>query len=157
MSELAKAAVTGKTSQEAQAQDVTVGVSMHMVTNMARSLAYWIEGLGFALKNKWVVEDKIRWCWLERGTAAFMMQEYSQKQADALAGQTLGLGTQIYFQCGDAVALYREFLARGIQVSEPQVGNGNWEIFLRDPDGYKIAFCSRTDVPEETRLSEIAE
>ena len=156
MSELAKAAVTATASQEARAQDVTVGVTMHMVMNIQRSLAFWIDGLGFALKNQWVVDGQVRWCWLERGTAAFMMQEFSRKQADALAGQTLGLGTQIYFQCGDAVALYRESLARGIQVSEPQVGNGNWEIFLRDPDGYNIAFCSPTDAPEETKLSEIA-
>lgn len=144
-----------KTSAAGPAADVIVGVSMHMVMNMPRSLAYWIASLGFALKKKWVVDEKIRWCWLERGTAAFMMQEFSQKQTDALAGQTLGLGTQIYFQCGDAVALYREFLARGVQVTEPQVGNGNWEIFLRDPDGYKIAFCSPTDAPEETKLSEL--
>ncbi len=61
----------------------------------------------------------------------------------------------MYFQCEDAVALYREFSGRGLQMNEPQVGNNNWEIFLRDPDGYKVAFVSATDVPEETKLSEL--
>jgi len=142
-------------TQSALAADVRAGVSLNMVTNMTRSLAFWIDGLGFTLKNKWVVEDKIRWCWLERGTAAIMLQEFRPEQTAKLAGQTLGLGVQIYFQSADAVALYREFRARGIEASEPQVGNGNWEIFLRDPDGYKVAFCSPADVPEETKLSEI--
>jgi catechol 2,3-dioxygenase-like lactoylglutathione lyase family enzyme len=142
-------------TKSAVAADVQVGVSLYMVTNMTRSLAFWIDGLGFTVKNKWVVDDKIRWCWLERGTAAIMLQEYGEAQAAKLTGQTLGLGVQIYFQSSDAVALYREFKTRGIDVSEPQVGNGNWEIFLRDPDGYKVAFCSPTDVPEETKLSEL--
>jgi lactoylglutathione lyase len=125
-----------------------------MVTNMARSLAFWVDGLGFALKNQWIVDGEIRWCRLERGTAAIMLQELSAAQAAKLVGQTFGLGVQIYFQSADAVALYREFRARGVEVSEPQVGNGSWEVFLRDPDGYKVAFCSRTDIPEETTLSE---
>ena len=142
-------------TQPAVAADVGAGVSLNMVTNMTRSLAFWIDGLGFATKNRWLVDDKIRWCRLERGTAAIMLQEYGEAQTAKLAGQTLGLGVQIYFQSADAVALFREFRARGIEASEPQVGNGNWEIFLRDPDGYKIAFCSPTDVPEETKLSEI--
>jgi catechol 2,3-dioxygenase-like lactoylglutathione lyase family enzyme len=138
------------------AADVQVGVCLNMVTNMRRSLAFWIDGLGFTQKNQWIVDGKIRWCWLERGTAAIMLQEMSAADAAKIAGQTFGLGVQIYYQSSDAVALYREFRSRGLEVSEPQVGNGNWEIFLRDPDGYKVAFCSPTDVPEETKLSELA-
>jgi lactoylglutathione lyase len=142
-------------TEQAAAPDVGVGVCLYMVTSMPRSLAFYVDGLGFTLTRKWVVDQKIRWCWLERGTGAIMLQQYSPKQAEALAGTTPGQGIQIYFQSRDAVALYREFTARGIQVSEPQVGNNNWEIFLRDPDGYKIAFCSATGVPEETKLSEL--
>lgn len=137
--------------------DVIVGISMFMVTDMPRSLAFYMDGLGFAMKNKWVPmpDGKIRWCWLTRGTASMMLQEFSAKQTAALTGTKLGEGVQIYFQCDDAVALYLEFTARGIQMNEPQVGNNNWEIFLRDPDGYKVAFVSQTDVPEETKLSEM--
>ena len=59
------------------------------------------------------------------------------------------------FQCQDAIAIYREVQGRGIQVSEPQVGNSMWEISLGDPDGYRINFASATDVPEDTKLSDI--
>jgi lactoylglutathione lyase len=144
-----------ETAKPAATADVQVGICLNMVTNMTRSLAFWIDGLGFTQKNQWIVDGKIRWCWLERGTAAIMLQEMSARDAAKIAGQTFGLGVQIYFQSADAVALYREFRSRGLEVSEPQVGNGNWEIFLRDPDGYKVAFCSRTDVPEETKLGEL--
>ncbi len=67
--------------------DVVVGVSMFMVTDMARSLAFYTDGLGFALKNKWtpLPDGKIRWCWLTRGTASLMLQEFSAKQTAALA------------------------------------------------------------------------
>jgi lactoylglutathione lyase len=147
--------VTETAKPAATTADVQVGICLNMVTNMTRSLAFWIDGLGFTQKNQWIVDGKIRWCWLERGTAAIMLQEMSARDAAKIAGQTFGLGVQIYFESANAVALYHEFRSRSIAVSEPQVGNGNWEIFLRDPDGYKVAFCSRTDVPEETKLSEL--
>ena len=60
------------------------------------------------------------------------------------------------FQCEDAVALYREFRSRGIEAAEPFVGNSMWVTVLNDPDGYKLDFESMTDVPEDTKLSEVA-
>lgn len=54
------------------------------------------------------------------------------------------------------MAIYRDVVSRGIKASEPQVGNNMWVTHLIDPDGYYIYFESPTDVPEETRLSEVA-
>jgi hypothetical protein len=44
---------------------------------------------------------------------------------------------------------------RGIEASEPQVGNALWVTSLTDPDGYGLSFSSPTDTPEETKLSEV--
>lgn len=44
---------------------------------------------------------------------------------------------------------------RGVEASEPQVGNAMWVTSLTDPDGYRIDFESDTGVPEETKLSEV--
>jgi hypothetical protein len=66
-----------------------------------------------------------------------------------------GLGVSIWFQCADAIAIYHDVRARGIEASEPQVGNGLWDTVLSDPDGYDLHFESPTDVPEETKLSEV--
>lgn len=46
-------------------------------------------------------------------------------------------------------------MSRGIEASEPQVGNNMWVTGLTDPDGYRLFFESATDVPEETKLSEL--
>jgi lactoylglutathione lyase len=130
-------------------------VPFFCVTDMERSLRYYTEGLGFTRTNQWIVEGKIRWCWLQLGGAALMLQNCGQKIVDSMAaGAMLGQGASLWFQCEDAIALYHEFRARGIEASEPQVGNGLWDTVLNDPDGYKLHFESATEVPEETTLSE---
>jgi hypothetical protein len=78
----------------------------------------------------------------------------STREELAVAG-ALGNGTALYFQCADALRIYREGATRGIHaLREPQVGNFAWETFFADPDGYKINFSSPTDLPEETLLSD---
>jgi hypothetical protein len=39
------------------------------ILDMERSLRYYVDGLGFEIKNKWIVNGKVRWCWLVRGGA----------------------------------------------------------------------------------------
>ena len=122
------------------------------VTDMERSIRFYIDGLGFTMKHQWLHEGKRRWCWLTRGGASLMLQEY-------LPGRrpegTLGQGVSLCFQCEDAVALYRELHSRGLDAREPFVGNSMWVTGLSDPDGYKLDFESPTDVPEDTKLSEV--
>jgi uncharacterized glyoxalase superfamily protein PhnB len=122
------------------------------VVNMEQSIRYYVDGLGFAIKHRWVVDGKLRWCWLSLGGAALMLQEFHPKRVPE--GQ-VGVGVSLCFQCEDAVKFYHEVVARGIQASEPQVGNSMWDTLLTDPDGYRLHFESVTDVPEETRLSEL--
>jgi len=59
------------------------------------------------------------------------------------------------FQAEGARALYAEFGSRGIEASEPQVGNAAWVTRLSDPDGYRLFFESTTGTPEETKFSEV--
>lgn len=66
----------------------------------------------------------------------------------------LGLGVSIMFICHDALSLYREFAARGLEPSLPFVGNGMWVTSLRDPDGYSVEFESPTDAPEDSRFDD---
>ena len=125
------------------------------VTDIECSLRFYLDGLGFALKNKWEPEGRIRWCWLMRGGASIMLQEYVK---EGHGGQrpdgVLGQGVSICFQCEDAVALYHEFRSRALEPREPFVGNNMWVTSLRDPDGYRVEFESVTDAPEEMTLSE---
>ena len=136
---------------------VTSVVPLLVVTNMERSLAFYIDGLGFTIQNRWIPDGRLRWCWMSLGGAALMLQEATESTRQKMAADgVIGNGAALYFQSSDALAIYREPAARGIHaLREPQVGNFAWEVFFADPDGYKINFSSPTDLPEETLLSEI--
>lgn len=126
------------------------------VLDMERSRRFYLGGLGFTMRNKWVVDGKVRWCWLERGGAALMLQEFAREGRDSWAPQRkVGDGVSLWFICDDALALYAEITSRSMEASEPQVGNGMWVTTLSDPDGYRINFESATDVPEDTRLCDL--
>ena len=84
-----------------------------------------------------------------------MLQQYRTEGVDARQfSSTKGEGVELFFWCEDAVAIYHEALERGLDASEPRVGNGSWVTHLSDPDGYRISFQSQTDVAEDTKLSE---
>ena len=136
------------------AANVEKAVPFFGVTNMETSLRYYMDGLGFEMKNKWVVDGKVRWCWLECGGASLMLQKFRK---DHVPVGKLGEGVHVCFMCKDALAIYREAKARGIQARrQPFVGNGLWVTGLTDPDGYMIEFESPTDAPEESKYVEPA-
>jgi uncharacterized glyoxalase superfamily protein PhnB len=124
-----------------------------MVTDMPRSLRFYTEGLGFTLKNKWVVDEEIRWCWLELGGAALMLQDYLPNR---IPQDKRGVGVSLCFQCQDAIALYHQLQSRGLTPQEPFVGNALWDTLIIDPDGYHLHFASPTTVPEGTKLSDLS-
>jgi lactoylglutathione lyase len=137
--------------------NVKQAVPFFMVASMDASLRFYVEGLGFAMTKKWVDDGKLRWCLLELGNAALMLQERRKDGEGSLAaGVKVGEGVSICFVCADALAIYREVKARGVEASRPFVGNAMWVVSLADPDGYRIDFESFTDVPEETVLEEPA-
>jgi len=132
--------------------NVKQAVPFFIVTNIERSVRFYVDGLGFEMTEKWVPEGRLRWCWLQLGGAALMLQKFLEEKRlklvrDAIA---LGVGVSIGFICEDALAFYREISSRGINAERPFVGNGMWVTSMSDPDGYKIFFESYTDVPEET-------
>jgi lactoylglutathione lyase len=131
-------------------------VPFFAVTDIEQSVHYYMEGLGFSMKHKWVVDGKLRWCWLELGGAAIMLQQFRTEGHDSWKPSgKVGEGVSLYFNCDDAITFYHDVTTRSIEASEPQVGNSMWETSLSDPDGYRIRFVSPTDVPEDTKLSEV--
>jgi lactoylglutathione lyase len=137
--------------------NVKQAVPFFGVTNMESSLRFYLDGLGFKIKKQWIPDHdnpdgRIRWCWLELGDAAIMLQEF---RPGGRLEETLGTGVNVCFQCEDALALYREFKARGIQTRKrPFVGNRLWVVPVSDPDGYRMEFASPTDAAEESELEE---
>ena len=124
------------------------------VKDIEVSLRFYVTGLGFTMTRHWNPDGRIRWCWLELGGAAVMLQEY-WKDGQPGGGPIgpLGQGVSICFMCADAIAVYHDATARGLEASRPFVGNSLWVTSLVDPDGYRLEFESPTDVPEDTVYS----
>ena len=134
--------------------NVRQAVPFLAVSNMERSLAFYLDGLGFLMTKKWIDEGKLRWCWLQVGGAALMLQEFRKQGHNSWTPQgKVGEGVTICFICEDALAFYRQAVSRGIQARRPFVGNAMWVTNVSDPDGYELSFESPTDVPEETEFS----
>jgi lactoylglutathione lyase len=132
---------------------VKQAVPFFWVNNIERSVQYY-QALGFEISNKWIQEDKLRWCWLQIDAAAIMLQEFWKEGQHAnLSKDALGEGVAVCFMCEDALAVYHAALLKQIAVQEPFVGNGMWVTAFTDPDNYKIFFESVTDVAEETKYS----
>ncbi|HEY0065444.1 MAG TPA: VOC family protein [Telluria sp.] len=105
------------------------------ITNAQRSLAFYVDGLGFAID--WEHQ-------FEPGFPLFLQI--------TRAGQTLFLtehagdceaGGAVYFQVADALACYAEFCAKGIVADQPP-GETPWEtveFVLTDPDGNRLRFA----------------
>lgn len=132
-------------------------VPFFAVSNMEKSLRFYVDGLGFQIADQWVDDGTVRWCRLQRGAAALMLQDFRREGGQSWSPKgPLGLGVSIMFICSDALSIYREFSARGLAPSLPFVGNGMWVTSLSDPDGYSVEFESPTDVPEDTTFADKA-
>jgi lactoylglutathione lyase len=143
-----------KTSAEVNIQQA---VPFFHASDIEKSVRYYVDGLGFQMTKHWIDDGKLRWCWLQHGGAAIMLQQFRKEGQDPwMPAEKVGAGVTISFQCKDALAIYREVTSRGIVASEPFVGNKMWVTSVSDPDGYRLEFESFTDseIPEETKLSD---
>jgi lactoylglutathione lyase len=129
--------------------NVRESVPFFYVTDLRASLVFYVDGLGFRITGR------LRWCRLQHGGAGLMLQEFWRDGShEGRPAGKLGLGVSVCFLCADALAIYRDAKARGLDPGQPFVGNGLWVTSFVDPDGYRIDFESPTDVPEDTKLRE---
>lgn len=135
--------------------NVEEAVPFFRVADMENSLRFYVQGLGFEVALTWMPDGKIRWCRLQNGGAALMLQEFRKTGLNSwVPAGKVGEGVSVCFTCKDALAIYRQAKKNGLMPQEPFVGNGLWVTSFTDPDGYRIDFDSPTNVPEETTLSQ---
>lgn len=129
-------------------------VPMLHVRDMTAAIEFYVGGLGFKIAQDWRPQGAIRWCWLQHGGAALMLQTWILEGPHKnVPTERPGVGVSLNFICDDALAFYREVKAKGIPASRPFVGNAMWVTSITDPDGYQLHFESNTDVQEETEYA----
>jgi lactoylglutathione lyase len=85
--------------------NVKQAVPFFGVNNREASLRFYVDGLGFKMKRWWIPDradgqddykpdGRIRWCWLELGEAAIMLQEFLPERQPK---ETLGTGVKSVF------------------------------------------------------------
>ena len=100
-------------STEPATDNVRQAVPFFSISSMEASVTFYVQGLGFEMTNEWTDDGKLRWCWLELGGAAVMLQEFKREGPDSwVAASPVGVGVSVYFICRDALALYRSFSAK---------------------------------------------
>ena len=142
--------VNAEMSSVAQAINVKQVVPFLHVRDIQKSITFYRDGLHFEMRHSWPADQAIRWCWLTLGGASIMLQSTSKP------GNPSGEGRMsLCFMCEDAIAIYRDAIANGLQPNEPYVGNSLWVTTFIDPDGNRVEFESPADVAEGTKLSEV--
>jgi uncharacterized glyoxalase superfamily protein PhnB len=132
------------------------------VRDMRRSLAFYVEGLGFELTNSLTAEDGLFWARLQRDEYELMLSHRPSRFLDdghsdddhehdahgrhvfnVQAAQNGELNFVTYLYVDDADAAYEELRGRGIETVDAPEDKfyGVREFLIRDPDGYYYAIA----------------
>lgn len=114
------------------------------VSNIAQSVGFYRDGLGFEVASKWEPEGKLAWCWLRHGGATLMLQQADEEDPRS---EERGKGVTFYFLCNDADVVYHEITERGVKATKPSVAHyGMKQTLVNDPDGYELCFENPTEI-----------
>ena len=134
------------------------------VRDVARSLAFYVDGLGFELKDSATAEDGLFWASLSLDACHLMLShrpsrflgdghddddhEHDEQRRHVFnvqSAQNGELNFVTYLYVDDAGATYAELRARGIEpLDAPQDKfYGVREFLICDPDGYYYAIAQR--------------
>ena len=127
-------------------------VPLLTVTDIERSVAFYVDRLGFQVREKWEPDGRLSWCWLERDAIAVMLQQHCFDEDGPAEGR--GRGIILYCICEDADALHADLTQRGLTLPPPQVAfYGMKQLYVDDPDGYHLCFESRIAQTETTQAA----
>lgn len=112
------------------------------VSDLARSIEFYRDQLGFQLAEEAKANGQIFWCRLERDGACLMLQQACEEDGPS---EGRGRGVTFYLVCNDADLVHAELHARGWQLAAPTLAYyGMKQLFVREPDGYSLCFESPT-------------
>lgn len=129
--------------------------------DMAASVAFYRDQLGFTMKESWPDENAPMWCNMLLGGQSVMLGgamdpeqlgemcahdpgalPIAQKLAEAFRDHPAGVGVSVYLEVDDVDAFDRTVRDRGVTPLREPVTQfyGIREILVDDPDGYRLVF-----------------
>ncbi len=121
-------------------------VPLFYVQEMSRSIHFYCDQLGMTRTMSWEPDGRLKWCRLELGGAAMMLQLAEGEIAGNSANW--GQGTVFFLNCDDVDSLCSKFIDNGLQLPEIGVAfYGMKQLELVDPDGYQLCFQSPVTEP----------
>jgi glyoxylase I family protein len=120
-------------------------VTLLQVFDMATSLHFYRDLLGFSIVQQSQPSENCGWAWLRHNDAEIMLNtayedEFRPPEPDPNRIQAHG-DTTLYFGCPDVDAAYEYLRSKGIPASEPKnAPYGMRQMYFRDPDGFEICF-----------------
>lgn len=105
--------------------------------DLARSLRFWVEGLGFNIESEMREENHLVFCMLRRGALAFMLN----RRGGAEVAPEGFEGIRLYWAPASLVETRRRLEQLGFAPSEIiERDYGQTEFLVTDDDGYSHCF-----------------
>ncbi|HEU5155304.1 MAG TPA: VOC family protein [Gemmatimonadales bacterium] len=127
--------------QSLRLRHITPGIT---VNDLGRSIAFYTEGLGFIIKERWEEEGKLAGVELWAGAAQLVLTQDDFKKG---RDRVKGVGIRLWFYTAqDLDGLAARAKAAGIVLDqEPSDMPWGARVFmLTDPDGFKISFTKES-------------
>lgn len=122
------------------------------VFDMAASVGFYTEVLGFEVVETSDPGDHFDWAWLRREGADLMLNTmYESERRPPVPDPSRVAAhkdTALFFNCPDIDDVYRHLRSRDLQVEPPVTRDyGMRQVYLTDPDGYMLCFQWPVDHP----------
>ena len=127
--------------QSLRLRHITPGIT---VNNLARSLAFYTEGLGFIVGERWEEEGQLAGVELSAGNAHLVLTQDDFKKG---RDRVKGIGLRLWFYTTqDLDGLAARAKASGLVLEQEPVDMpwGARGFMLTDPDGFKISFSKES-------------
>ncbi len=135
---------------EMKAIEINALTPLIQVFNMPRALEFYRGILGFEVISDSGDGDDSSWVWLRINGCDLMLNDQYEpgRLPDAPpAERVIWHGdTCLYFGCEDVDGTFEFLRSRGIELDPPKTAPyGMKQLYLSDPDGYKICFQWRAE------------
>ena len=111
------------------------------VDDLERSLAFYVDALGFTVEERWEEEGKLQGVMLLAGTCRLGLSQDDWKKG---RDRQKGVGFRLYAETAqDLDALGARLREHGVEPDGPKVEPwGNRALTVEDPDGFKLTLST---------------